>query len=154
MANLEALWAAGRLRPGKQIIASKQAHYTHGRISEVLGLPFSPVAVDTDGRMDLVDIEKQLKAGDVGTIVATIGNTGLGAVDRLPEILELAAEYDVRVHADAAYGGYFGLASELRESTRATYDQLHGSAMQAVPLPTPPNITIQSDLGHKVEKNL
>jgi len=125
MANLEALWVAGRVHPGKRIIASKQAHYTHGRISEVLGLPFSPVPVSDDGRMDLDEIEKLLKAGDVGTIVATIGNTGLGAVDRLTEILDLAATYDARVHADAAYGGYFGLASVLREDTRAAYDALN-----------------------------
>ena len=124
MANLEALWVAGRLHPGKRIIASKQAHYTHGRISEVLGMPFSPVPVGHDGRMDLTEMEKLLQAGDVGTIVATIGNTGLGAVDRLPGILELAAKYDARVHADAAYGGYFGLASELRDETRAAYDNL------------------------------
>ncbi len=124
MANLEALWVAGRLRPGKRVIASKQAHYTHSRISEVLGLPFSPVPVGHDGRMDLAEIEKLLMAGDVGTIVATIGNTGLGAVDRLPEILELAAKYDARIHADAAYGGYFGLANELRDETRAAFDNL------------------------------
>jgi glutamate/tyrosine decarboxylase-like PLP-dependent enzyme len=74
--------------------------------------------------MDLADIEGLLETGDVGTIVATIGNTGLGAVDRLPEILELAARYGARVHADAAYGGYFGLANELREETRRTYDRL------------------------------
>jgi len=124
MANLEALWVAGRLHPGKRIIASKQAHYTHSRISEVLGMPFSPVSVDHEGRMELAEIEKLLQAGDVGTIVATIGNTGLGAVDRLPEILDLAANYDARVHADAAYGGYFGLASQLRDETRAVYDNL------------------------------
>jgi len=124
MANLEALWVAGRLHPGKRIIASKQAHYTHSRISEVLGMPFSPVSVDREGRMELAEIEKLLQAGDVGTIVATIGNTGLGAVDRLPEILDLAANYDARVHADAAYGGYFGLASQLRDETRAVYDNL------------------------------
>ncbi|NOR36325.1 MAG: aminotransferase class V-fold PLP-dependent enzyme [Woeseiaceae bacterium] len=124
MANLEALWVARRLHPGKRVIASKQAHYTHSRISEVLGMPFSPVSVGHDGRMDLAEIEKLLQAGDVGTIVATIGNTGLGAVDRLPEILDLAAKYDARVHADAAYGGYFGLASELRDETRAAYDNL------------------------------
>src|ERR1700744_588069 len=29
MANLEALWVAGRLAPGKTIVASAQAHYTH-----------------------------------------------------------------------------------------------------------------------------
>ena len=124
MANLEALWVAGRLHPGKKIIASKQAHYTHSRISEVLGLPFSAVAVDEAGRMDLADIEALLQVGDVGTIVATIGNTGLGAVDRLPEILKLASKYGARVHADAAYGGYFGLASELGEDTRRAYENL------------------------------
>ncbi len=124
MANLEALWVAGRLHPGKKIIASQQAHYTHSRISEVLGVPFSPIAVENDGHMDLAAIETALQAGDVGTIVATIGNTGLGAVDRLPEILELAAQYGARVHADAAYGGYFGLATELGDTTRSTYDSL------------------------------
>jgi glutamate/tyrosine decarboxylase-like PLP-dependent enzyme len=124
MANLEALWVAGRLHPDKRVIASKQAHYTHGRISDVLGLSFSPVDVADDGRMDLTAIETLLAAGDVGTVVATIGNTGLGAVDRLPQIVELARKYGARVHADAAYGGYFGLASELNDDTRAAYDHL------------------------------
>src|SRR5215470_17778706 len=29
MANLEALWVAGQVHPGKKILASEQAHYTH-----------------------------------------------------------------------------------------------------------------------------
>ena len=29
MANMEALWIAARIHPGKKIIASEQAHYTH-----------------------------------------------------------------------------------------------------------------------------
>ena len=40
MANLEALWVAGQVAPGKKILASAQAHYTHERISKVLQLPF------------------------------------------------------------------------------------------------------------------
>ena len=124
MANLEALWVAGCLHPGKKIIASSQAHYTHKRISDVLGLPFSPVEVDGEGRMKLDSIETLLRAGDVGTIVATMGNTGLGAVDSLPAILDLAKTHGVRVHADAAYGGYFGLCSNLRDATRAAFDKL------------------------------
>ncbi len=124
MANLEALWVAGRLHPGKRVIASKQAHYTHGRISEVLGVPFSPVPVNTDGRMDVAEIETLLQQGDVGTVVVTIGNTGLGAVDALPEILELRVKYDFRIHADAAYGGYFGLASKLDHHTARAYENL------------------------------
>ena len=38
MANLEALWVAGQLAPGKRIAGSEQAHYTHQRISAVLKL--------------------------------------------------------------------------------------------------------------------
>jgi tyrosine decarboxylase/aspartate 1-decarboxylase len=124
MANLEALWVARRLHPEKRVIASKQAHYTHSRISEVLGLRFSPVDVDDHGRMLLGHIEALLKKGDVGTIVATMGNTGLGAVDDLPALLDLAGRYGARVHADAAYGGYFGLASRLGDKTREAYEAL------------------------------
>jgi glutamate/tyrosine decarboxylase-like PLP-dependent enzyme len=124
MANLEALWVAGRLHPGKRVVASGQAHYTHGRISEVLGLSFAPIAVDSDGRMDMQALEAVLKKGDVGTVVATMGNTGLGAVDPLPGIMELRKKYDFRIHADAAYGGYFTLASQLGDDTRTSYDAL------------------------------
>src|SRR5881394_3838656 len=38
MANLEALWVAGQIHPMKIVVASDQAHYTHGRISGVLQL--------------------------------------------------------------------------------------------------------------------
>src|SRR6185503_8596982 len=52
-ANLEALWIAGQLAPGKTIIASEQAHYTHSRICGVLGLPFVSIPSDDTGRIDL-----------------------------------------------------------------------------------------------------
>ena len=42
-----------------------------------------------------------------------MGNTGLGAVDPLPDILALRERYEFRIHADAAYGGYFRLAGNL-----------------------------------------
>jgi glutamate/tyrosine decarboxylase-like PLP-dependent enzyme len=45
-------------------------------------------------------------------------------VDRLPAILDLARQYGARVHADAAYGGYFGLASQLRDEARTAFDCL------------------------------
>jgi glutamate/tyrosine decarboxylase-like PLP-dependent enzyme len=100
------------------------AHYTHSRITEVLGIPFDDVAVDGRGRMDLAALEQRLAAGDVGTIVVTVGTTGLGATDPLPDILALRKRYEFRVHVDAAYGGYFGLASELGAETRAVYAAL------------------------------
>ncbi|MDH3433690.1 MAG: aspartate aminotransferase family protein, partial [Gammaproteobacteria bacterium] len=69
MANLEALWIAGKMHPGKRILASEQAHYTHSRISEVLGLSFDPVPVDARGRMRLDALDEMLAEGDVGTVV-------------------------------------------------------------------------------------
>jgi glutamate/tyrosine decarboxylase-like PLP-dependent enzyme len=124
MANLEALWVAGRLKPGEKILASEQAHYTHQRISAVLGLPFESVPCDRRGRMDAEALVQILKRGGVGAVVATLGTTGTGAVDPLPEILELRNRYGFRVHADAAYGGYFVLADNLEPETRRAFDAL------------------------------
>src|SRR5688572_4132270 len=67
MANLEALWIAGRLAPGKLVVASSQAHYTHARISDVLGLRFQSIPVDERGRMDANRLEDLLRKGEVGT---------------------------------------------------------------------------------------
>ena len=124
MANLEALWVAGRLQPQGKILASAQAHYTHGRISEVLQLPFESVPVTAPGRMDIAALRARLRKGDVGTVVATLGTTGVGAVDPLAEILELRERYAFRVHVDAAYGGYFMLASGLGEEARRQFDRV------------------------------
>src|ERR1700674_2869353 len=85
MANLEALWVAGQMRPGKKILASEQGHYTHKRISGVLRLEFEAVACDSRGRMDANALEKRAARGDVGAVVATMGTTATGSVDPLPE---------------------------------------------------------------------
>ena len=124
MANLEALWIAGRLAPGKRIAASRQAHYTHGRISAVLGLDFVAIDCDAQGRMDMAALERSLAAGNIGTVVATIGTTATGSVDPLADILALRKRYGFRVHCDAAYGGYFALVPDLRPGTRASYELL------------------------------
>jgi glutamate/tyrosine decarboxylase-like PLP-dependent enzyme len=124
MANLEALWVAGRLRPESTIAASQQAHYTHERISGVLGLKFEAIPCDRKGRLDPGALERRLRQGHIGTVVATIGTTATGAVDPLPDLLELRDRYGFRLHADAAYGGYFLLAGNLAAETRRAYDRL------------------------------
>jgi glutamate/tyrosine decarboxylase-like PLP-dependent enzyme len=122
LANLEALWVAGQLAPGRRILSSAQAHYTHRRVCAVLRLDYASVATDSRGRMDLEALETELRAGDVGMVVATLGTTAMGAVDPLDEILALRDHYDFRIHVDGAYGGYFGLiASELDEPARRAY---------------------------------
>jgi tyrosine decarboxylase / aspartate 1-decarboxylase len=124
MANLEALWVAGRLAPGTVVLGSSQAHYTHGRIGEVLGLRFEAVPCDRRARIDLAALEARLARGDVGAVVATMGTTAVGAVDPLPELLVLRERHGFRIHADAAYGGYFMLAASLDPEARRAFDHL------------------------------
>jgi glutamate/tyrosine decarboxylase-like PLP-dependent enzyme len=122
LANLEALWAAGQTAPGKRIVASEQAHYTHKRISAVLKLQCDNIPADNRGRMSLEALEIELRKGDIGTVVVTLGTTAIGAVDPLPEILALRPKYDFRVHVDGAYGGYFRLIPDaLDEPARRAY---------------------------------
>jgi glutamate/tyrosine decarboxylase-like PLP-dependent enzyme len=128
MANLEALWIAGQCAPGKFILGSDQSHYTHERISQVLQLKFEKVASDARGRMDIRALKERVARGDVGTVVATMGTTATGSVDPLREILELSGGGEghggakFRVHADAAYGGYFTLAGNLGAEARQHFD--------------------------------
>jgi glutamate/tyrosine decarboxylase-like PLP-dependent enzyme len=124
MANLEALWVAGQLHPGKKILASEQAHYTHGRISGVLQLPFESVPTDKLGRMNMGALASRLERGDVGTVVATMGTTATGSVDPLPEILALQSKFGFRIHADAAYGGYFVLAENLAQEAERAFARI------------------------------
>jgi tyrosine decarboxylase / aspartate 1-decarboxylase len=124
-ANLEALWIAGQLSPGKKIVASENAHYTHTRIGAVLRLPFESIAADARGRMDLTALEAALQSGEIGTVVVTLGTTSAGAVDPLDRILELRQKYGFRIHIDAAYGGYFKLVPSLAEDAARAYARIH-----------------------------
>jgi len=109
IANLEALYVARELHPGKGIAYSTEAHYTHGRMCRVLGVTGHAVPVDDRGRMDLDALEEVLRNGDIGTVVLIAGTTGLGAIEPVHEALALRERYGVRIHVDAAYGGFFTL---------------------------------------------
>jgi glutamate/tyrosine decarboxylase-like PLP-dependent enzyme len=109
IANLEALYVARELHPDRGIAYSAEAHYTHSRMCGVLGISGTAVGVDDRGRIDVAELDTLLARGEIGTVVATAGTTGLGAIDPVHEVLAVARRHGVRVHVDAAYGGFFTL---------------------------------------------
>jgi glutamate/tyrosine decarboxylase-like PLP-dependent enzyme len=112
IANLEALWVARELHPDAAIVSGANAHYTHARVSAVLGARHETVAEDALGRIDLDALADRLARGGVGTVVVTPGTTGLGAVDDVAAVADLCAEHGARLHVDAAYGGFFRLLAD------------------------------------------
>ena len=132
IANLEALWVARSLHPNKGIAFSASAHYTHKRMCEVLRAEAVEIPSDEFGRMDCDALEETLKTGKVGTVVATIGTTSLGALDPLEKIIPLCRNYSVRVHADAAYGGFFMLLARQRSPLINAAPFLHLSECDSI----------------------
>lgn len=116
IANLEALFIAREIHAGKAISATTNAHYTHQRMSRVLNCDFIEIPVDSNGNPDLNFIREN--AAKIGTIVVTMGTTGMGVVEPLSEIIDLAREFGIRVHADAAYGGFFKLIADKLPSSK------------------------------------
>ncbi len=107
IANLEALFIAREIHPDKSIAATANAHYTHKRMCRILNCNFLEIPVDQHGIPDLSFIETH--AEEIGTLVVTLGTTGLGIIEPLDELMNLSHKYGFRVHADAAYGGFFKL---------------------------------------------
>lgn len=126
IANLEALWVARSLHPDRVVVSGAQAHYTHARISEVVGARHETVPATAHGTLDLAALEERLQVGGVGTVVATLGSTGLGVVDRVDRVADLCERYGARLHVDAAYGGFFALLADGRDPgvAREPFDAL------------------------------
>ncbi len=124
MANLEALWIAGQIEPDKALVGSTACHYTHKRISAVLQLKYIELDTDFQDKIDLNAVETLAKQNKIGTLIVNMGTTGTAAVDPLKQILNLKNKYGFRIHADAAYGGYFKLAKKLKKITKENLEAL------------------------------
>ena len=107
IANLEALWIARCIHPDKAVAFSSNAHYTHSRMCDVLGMKSVVLRDDENGSFSIDDLRNQ--ANQIGTLVVTLGTTGLGNVEPLHTLLPICKDLGIRVHVDAAYGGFFKL---------------------------------------------
>ncbi|MFY0685446.1 MAG: aspartate aminotransferase family protein [Balneola sp.] len=116
IANLEALWIARESHPNKKIAFSSNSHYTHQRMCGVLAVEGVKIPVLENGLFNL----ESINAKEIGTIVVTLGTTGLGEVEPLSQILPWAKQHGIRIHIDSAYGGFFRSLkdSELIDGTQ------------------------------------
>ena len=122
IANLEALYVARELAPDTVVVSSQAAHYTHGRMSHLLGMTHETIPQDRLGKMDLHALEARLEGGGVGTIVATLGTTSLGALDPVDEIVPMARRYEARVQWTRRTAGSTRFSRpQIRPSTRGRF---------------------------------
>ena len=117
--------------PQVRIYASSELHYCHEQAAELLGMgrdAVRNVPVDERYRMRLDSLSKMINEdrarGDLPiAIVGTVGTVGTGAIDPIPELIEVARRENLWLHIDGAYGAFAALAAscppELRALTQA-----------------------------------
>ena len=108
---LGAVVVARSLLPDRRVlVCSEHAHSVADKASRILGLELRKVPADDAFRLrpDL------LEPDDACAVVATIGTTGMAAVDPVPEIAERCAASGTWLHVDAAYAGSAAILPELR----------------------------------------
>ncbi|MGY3094345.1 pyridoxal phosphate-dependent decarboxylase family protein [Pantoea agglomerans] len=106
-----------------KVFCSENAHFSVQKNMALLGLGYQSVTqvkCDRFARMDMDDLRHKLAASkangeNILAIVATAGTTDAGAIDPLREIAALAAEENIWVHVDAAWGGALLLSEKYRD---------------------------------------
>ncbi|PHI29033.1 pyridoxal phosphate-dependent decarboxylase family protein [Budvicia aquatica] len=106
-----------------KVLCSENAHFSVQKNMALMGLGYQSVTlVKTDyfGRLDFNDLSEkvaqaQANGEQILAIVATAGTTDAGAIDPLRAIATLAAQHQIWVHVDAAWGGALLLSEKYRD---------------------------------------
>jgi tyrosine decarboxylase/aspartate 1-decarboxylase len=120
-ANILALWAAKKLsrKDSGEIVMPISAHCSLDKAADLLGLKTIKIGLNERFEVDVEAVREAVKSNTLA-IVGVAGTTGLGVVDPIPELSEIALEKDVYLHVDAAFGGF--VLPFLRESGFETSD--------------------------------
>jgi aromatic-L-amino-acid decarboxylase len=124
LSNFTAIVTARHERLGEDLhrgtmYLSEETHHCVAKAARLAGLPRATVrTLPVDDRCRLVPeaLETAVAADRARglrpfLVVANVGTTNTGAVDPLPDVLGIARSHGLWVHADAAYGGFFRLAT-------------------------------------------
>ncbi len=108
--NMYGLYLARESHPNGIVYFSQDTHYSISKIVKVLGMRNIMIRSQENGEIDYADLEEMIKIhrDHPAIIVANIGTTVRGAIDRVDKITailerEVATKY--YIHCDAALGG-------------------------------------------------
>lgn len=106
-ANILALWAARKIakKEGSEVIVPASAHCSFDKAGDLLGLRIVRVKLDKEFRVDVEAVREAVNPKTVA-IVGVAGTTGLGVVDPIQRLSELALDEGLYFHVDAAFGGF------------------------------------------------
>jgi len=105
--NIQAIRAA-RNEAGRKdgnIVVPASAHFSFDKIGDLLCLEVRKAELDENLKVDLSSVESLLDERTVA-LVGIAGTTEFGQVDPIEELARLAAERDIHLHVDAAFGGF------------------------------------------------
>jgi aromatic-L-amino-acid decarboxylase len=102
------------------IYLSEETHLSVLKAARIAGFPERNLRwIPVDGRCRILAdrLEQAIREDqDRGLrpflIIGNAGTTNTGAVDPIPDLLDLGRRHDLWVHGDAAYGGFFRLTRE------------------------------------------
>jgi tyrosine decarboxylase/aspartate 1-decarboxylase len=106
-ANVLALWTAKKLsrRTDCEIIVPASAHCSFDKAAHLLGIKIVKAKLNNRFQVDVAAVRKAINPKTIA-IVGIAGTTGLGVVDPIDELAELASEENMYLHVDAAFGGF------------------------------------------------
>jgi len=88
-----------------QIIVSEAAHLSFEKLADLIGVKIVKAKLNPDLTLDINDVRTKINKNTIG-LVGIAGTTGLGLIDPISELGEIAEEKDLYLHVDAAFGGF------------------------------------------------
>lgn len=106
-ANILALWTAKRLTKKEhcEVIVPVSAHSSFDKAASLLGLKLVKTPLNSKFQADTTAIREAVNPNTIA-VVGIAGTTGLGVIDPISELSEIAIKENLHLHVDAAFGGF------------------------------------------------